>query len=226
LVIRAADSTDALSQQALERLCRTYWPAVYAFILRRGFPPEDAKDLTQGFFAQFLGKDWLKTADSSKGRFRTFLLTMVSRFLAHERERAGALKRGGGQAVFSLDAAEGEDRWVPEPITSGTPAEAFERRWAESLLNRVMERLQGEFESGGRAGRFEELKAFLTDERGETSYAEAAAKLSLSESAVKSSIHRLRARYGEMVREEIADTVDNPEEITAEIRHLVAVLGS
>lgn len=226
LVLRATDSTEATSQEALEQLCRTYWPAVYAFILRRGYSTEDAKDLTQAFFARLLEKDWLKSADATKGRFRTFLLTAAIRFLGHERERSEALKRGGGQTVFSLDASEAEPGWIPEPTATGTPEDAFERRWAESLLNKVMNRLRGEFESGGRAGRFDQLKSFLTDDRGETAYAQVAAQLGMSESAVKSSIHRLRSRYRELVREEIADTVDDPEEISAEIKHLITVLGS
>jgi len=207
LVVRAVDSTNASSDRALEQLCRTYWPAVYAFILRRGYSPEDAKDLTQGFFARLLEKEWLKMADSAKGRFRTFLLTAVNRFLSHERERAEALKRGGGLALFSLDDPDNPIGTSIEPAATGTPEEAFDRQWAESLLNRVIERLRLEFESGGRAGRFEQLKSFLTDDRGEVSYAESASRLGMSEAAIKSSIHRLRTRYGELVREEIAETV-------------------
>ena len=226
LVIRAADGADEASPQALEHLCRAYWPAVYVFIARRGYSPADAQDLVQGFFARLLEKEWLKTADATKGRFRTFLITAVTRFLANERERNNALKRGGGNWVMSLDARELEPGWVPEPSDPRTPEELFERRWAETLLNRVMERLRAEFDSGGRAGRFTELKSFLTDERGERSYSKVAERLGLSESAVKSGIHRLRQRYRELVRAEIAETVDSPEEIDAEIRHLVAVLSS
>jgi RNA polymerase sigma factor (sigma-70 family) len=226
LVVRAVDVSDEVSQQALERLCRCYWPAVHAFICRRGYAPEDAKDLTQAFFARLLEKEWLRAADATKGRFRTFLLTALIRFLAHERERADAIKRGGGVSPLSLDVPESEPGAVREPADSATPELAFERRWAETLLDRVLERLRAEFDAGGRSGRFEELKVFLTEDRGETSYAEVAARLGLSESAVKSGIHRLRQRYGELVREEIADTVESPDEIEAEIRHLVHVLGT
>lgn len=226
LVVRATDATDASSHQALERLCQAYWPAVHAFVTRRGHSPEDAKDLTQGFFARLLEKEWLRAADAAKGRFRTFLLTAVTRFLANERERADALKRGGGQVLLSLNVPEAEPGGVPEPADGATPEAVFERRWAETLLNRVLERLQDEFDGGGRAGRFEELKGFLTEDRGETSYADVAARLGISTSAVKSGIHRLRQRYGELVREEIAETVDSPDEVEAEIRHLVNVLGS
>lgn len=226
LVIRATDATDGMSHQALERLCQTYWPAVHAFIARRGKSPEDAKDLTQGFFARLLEKDWLRAADATKGRFRTFLLTAVTRFLANERDRSDALKRGGGQVPFSLNVPEVEPGGIPEPVDGATPEAVFERRWAETLLNRVLERLQAEFDGGGRTGRFEALKGFLTEDRGETSYAEVAARLGISQAAVKSGIHRLRQRYGELVREEIAETVDSPDEVEAEIRHLLNVLGS
>jgi RNA polymerase sigma factor (sigma-70 family) len=226
LVVRAVDASDEISQQALERLCRGYWPAVHAFISRRGYSPEDAKDLTQTFFARLLEKEWLRAADATKGRFRTFLLTAVTRFLGHERERNEALKRGGGVAPLSLDIPESSAGGVREPADHATPELAFERRWAETLLNRVLDRLRNEFDAGGRAGRFQELKSFLTEDRGETSYAEVAVRLGLSESAVKSGIHRLRQRYGELVREEIAETVESPDEVESEIRHLVHILGS
>jgi len=226
LVLRAAGASDTDAHQALERLCTGYWPAVHAFILRRGYSAEDAKDLTQGFFARLLEKQWLNSADASKGRFRTFLLTAVTRFLSNEREREDALKRGGGQAVLSLDAPESDLGWTPEPASHRTPEDEFERRWAETLLTRVMDRLREEFDGGGRTGRFEELKSFLTDDRGERTYLEVAARLGVSESAVKSGIYRLRQRYGELIREEIAETVESPDEVEAEIRHLVTVLGN
>jgi RNA polymerase sigma-70 factor (ECF subfamily) len=226
LVVRAVDASDDTSHQALERLCHAYWPAIHAFIARRGHSPEDAKDLTQAFFARLLEKDWLRAADSTKGRFRTFLLTAVTRFLSHERERADALKRGGGLAPLSLDVPESQPGAVREPVDPSTPEMAFERRWAETLLDRVLERLREEFDAGGRAGRFQELKKFLTEDRGETSYADVAARLGMSESAVKSGIHRMRQRYGELVWEEIAETVESPDQVEAEIRYLVHVLGT
>lgn len=226
LVLRASDSGDTLSHQALERLCKAYWPAVHAFISRRGYSLADSNDLTQGFFANLLEKQWLKSADAAKGRFRTFLLTAVTRFLSNDLDRKNALKRGGGHFLLSLDAHEMESGWIPEPADPSTPEIMFERRWAETLLNRVMDRLRGEFDGGGRTGRFEELKSFLTDDRGERSYAEVAQSLGISESAVKSGIHRLRLRYGHLVREEIEETVDSPADVDAEIRHLLSVISS
>ena len=226
MVLSAIDVSDSTSHQALETLCQSYWPAVFAFISRRGFAHEDAKDLTQGFFARFLEKGWLKSVDSTRGRFRTFLLTAVSRFIANERDRADALKRGGGSVLFSLDVPEGDVGWVPEPASALTAEAVFERRWAETLLNRVMERLREEFDGSGRMGRFDALKIFLTEDRGETSYTDVAIRLGMSVSAVKSGIHRMRVRYAELVRGEIAETVDVETDVDSEIRYLLEVISA
>lgn len=225
MVLRAADTADASSREALERLCEAYWPVIHSFIRRRGYPADVAPDLTQGFFARLLEKEWLRSVDANKGRFRTFLLTAVSRFLANEQERNRAEKRGGGQVLLSFDAGEAEAGWAETPPSHRTPEEEFDRRWAETLLERVLKRLREEFDGGGRSGRFEELKSFLTEDRGARSYAEVAVRLGVSESAVKSGIFRLRQRYGELVREEIAETVESPAEVEAEIRYLVATLA-
>ena len=134
----AADGGEESSHQALERLCQLYWSPVWVFIIRRGYTPTDAKGLTQGFFERLLEKGWLKSADENKGRFRTFLLTSVSRFLAHERGMRNAMKRGGGQFTFSLEAGAMAEQTIPEPVACGTPETSFDRRWAETLLDRVL----------------------------------------------------------------------------------------
>lgn len=226
LVTCAAEEEESRSHQALESLCQIYWSPVWVFIMRRGYTPTDAKDLTQGFFERLLEKGWLRAADEAKGRFRTFLLTAVSRFLAQERERQNALKRGGGQFTFSLDAVATAGQEISEPVAQDTPETSFDRRWAETLLDRVLFRLEGEFNRNSKQDRFKELKGFLTEDRGTASYAEVATRLGLSESAVKSGIHRMRQRYAELVREEIAETVASPEDVEAEIRHLLSIMSS
>lgn len=225
MVLSAADGRDADSQQALERLCQTYWPAIFAFILRRGHAVDDAKDLTQEFFGRLLEGEWLKSADADKGRFRTFLLTAVTRFMSKERERAGALKRGGGCIVLPLALGEFEEGCVAEPTDPSTPEDRFERQWAETLIGRVMDRLRREFDGSGRPGRFDVLKSFITDDSGETSYEQAADRIGVSTSAVRSGIHRLRQRYGELIRDEIGETVASPDDVQSEIRHLLAAIG-
>jgi RNA polymerase sigma-70 factor (ECF subfamily) len=225
-VVLAAGRTDqAAAAAALERLCHEYWFPVYSFIRRKGRDAHQAEDLTQEFFARLLEKNWLESADPDRGRFRTFLLTAVSRFLANEQDKDRALKRGGGQRVLSFDAQDAEGRYLLEPSSDLTPEKIFEQQWAHQVLAVVLEKLQAEFDGGGRAGRFEAMKAYLLGDRGAVSYAETAARLGLSESAVKSGIHRLRQRYGDLLREEIAQTVESPAGIEEEIAHLLGVLG-
>jgi len=211
--------------EALEVLCRQYWRPVYAFIRRRGHGPDDAQDLTQEFFARLLEKNFVKSADASKGRFRTFLLTAVSRFLINDRERAQAQKRGGGRALFSLDDARAEDGFRVEPADDATPETIYERRWAETVLEAVLARLRQEYEKVGEHERFEILKPFLAHEKQPKAGAQLAAQLKITESAAYSAVHRLRKRYGELLREEIAQTVNRPEEVEEELRYLVRVLS-
>lgn len=221
----ARQAPTALSQQALEQLCRTYWFPVYAFVRRRGYPPEDAQDLTQGFFARVLASETLLQADATKGRFRTFLLTLLTRHLATEFERKGALKRGGGSERIELDAADAEARYAIEPRDTVTPEVLFERQWADALLERVLDRLRVEFDGTGKGGRFEVLKGFLLSPAREVSYAEVAAKLGMTEAGVTSGIFRMRQRYGAVLREEIRQTVAEDSEVEDEIRHLLHILA-
>ena len=224
VVLTAGHDSSPGAREALEQLCRAYWYPLYAYIRRRGCSAEDAQDLTQEFFVQLLRKNYPARADRAKGRFRTFLLHVLSQFLADRRERATALKRGGGQSVISLDEEAAEDRYRLEVPDELTPEKLFERRWAQTVLDRALTRLRDEFVAQGREAAYEVLRAFEPGEQNSFSYAEAAARLGVSESAVKSMIHRLRQRHGELVREEIAHTVPSMAEIDEELRHLISVL--
>jgi len=223
VVLAAGQRNAAGSVEALEFLCRRYWPPIYAFIQRRGFAPADAQDLTQEFFARLLEKDSIEAADAAKGKFRTFLLTALTRFLINERERGQAQKRGGGCIHLSLDF-EAEDRHRFEPAATATPETIYERRWVEALLEAVLSRLREEHEGAGERERFEMLKPFLVAEEEAPSGAEVASRLGLTESAAYSAVHRLRQRYGEILREEIGHTVNSAAEIEDELRYLVQVL--
>ena len=225
VVLSARGKDSPQSAAALETLCRTYWYPLYAYVRRQGHSPPDAQDLTQEFFARLLEKDYLKAADREKGRFRTFLIVALKRFLANEWDRLRAQKRGGGQPLLSLDAELAEQRYRIEPVEGTTADRIFERRWALTLLDRTMTRLREEFASAGKAGDFDRLKACLTAERGEISYTEIAAALGMSEGAARVAVHRLRKRFREVFREEIAHTVSSPEEIEEEVRYLISVLA-
>lgn len=224
LVLMAGNPDLPASSEALERLCRAYWPPVYAFVRRRGHPPHEAEDLTQGFFERMLAKSYLGHSDPDKGRFRTFLITMLTRFLANEWDRTQRLKRGGGLTFVSLNAGEAEERSPIEPATLRTPETEYDRRWAETVLERVLGRLESENAAAGYAERFAALKVFLVDVKGTLPLDEAAARLGLSVPATKSIVHRLRSRYRELLRAEIAETVVDPAEIDQELRHLLTAL--
>ncbi len=210
---------------ALETLCRTYWYPLYAYVRRRGYSPEDAQDLTQGFFARLLQKNYPAEADRVKGKFRSFLLLTLNHFLLDERARAHTLKRGGGQVLISLDQPTPEDRYRLEVADNLSPETLFERRWAQTLLDQALLRLRAEFATAGKAEQYEVLKTFGPGEQTTLSYAEAAGRLGVSEGTVRMMIHRLRQRHRELVREEIAQTVSTAAEIDAELRHLIAVIS-
>ena len=225
VVLAAAEEDSPQAAAALETLCRTYWYPLYAYLRRRGYSPEDAQDLTQSFFTRLLQENLPAQADRTKGKFRSFLLLTLSHFLSDERERAIAGKRGGGQVLLSLDAEAPEDRYRLEPADEATPEKLFERRWAQTILDHALVRLRKEYVTVGRADAYAVLQAFEPGEQKTLSYAEAAARLGVSESALKSTIHRLRQRHRELVREEIAQTVTTASEIDEELRHLIAVIS-
>ena len=213
--------------RALATLCENYWFPLYAFVRRAGFSAEDAQDLTQEFFVGLLAKNYLAVADPQRGKFRSFLLGAVKHFLANERRRQGARKRGGCQAMISLDFHSGEDRYRQiEPADNVTPEHLYDKRWALALLDLVFHRLRGEFLAAGKLPQFEHLKQFLAAGPQEMPYREIAAELAMSEGAVKVAVHRMRRRYRELLKEEIAQTVAGPESLEDELRELLAALGS
>ena len=227
VVLRAADLTTPESKEALESLCRAYWYPLYVFVRRRGSDAEEAQDLTQEFFARFLETDSLQSVHPDRGRFRTFLLAAMKNFLAKEWRDANRLKRGGGQQFIAWDQFDPEERYRIEPASEEAQPDAlFDCQWAHTLVARVLARLQIEMESEQLGERFVELKPFLQGDGAGSSYAQTAAKLGLSEPAVKSAIHRLRRRYAELIRAEISQTVASPAEVEEEIRHLVAALAA
>lgn len=225
VVLSARDQASPQAEEALERLCRAYWCPLYAFVRRQGYRPHDAQDLTQEFLARLVHKDYLHPVEQGKGRFRTFLLVAMKRFLADARDRARAQKRGGGIAPVSLDAASAERRYQLEGVDEWTPEKLYERHWALTLLDRAMSRLRQEFATAGKAEEFDCLKVFLAQEKGAVPHADMARQLGVSEGAVRVAVHRLRRRYRDLFHEEIAHTVGNPQEIEEEVRHLLSVLG-
>jgi RNA polymerase sigma-70 factor (ECF subfamily) len=225
VVARAGQGDTTQARDALARLCQTYWYPLYAYVRRRGYSPQDAEDLTQGFFARLLERNSLASITREKGKFRSYLLTALNHFVADEWKRAKAEKRGGLQVV-SFDAASAETRYLHEPIEPTTPENIFERNWALALLNEVFQRLQREHTAAGKGELFEQLKFCLTGERSSIAYAELAAGLHLSESAIKVTVHRLRQSYRELLRAEVANTVATEAEVEEELRYLFRVLAS
>jgi RNA polymerase sigma factor (sigma-70 family) len=225
VVVPAGRTDTTRARDALAKLCQTYWFPLYTYVRRRGHSPEDAQDLTQEFFARLLARNWVAAADQEKGRFRSFLLTAMERFLANEWDRQHAQKRGGFAPVVSMDQQSAESRCASDLSHTVQPDVLFERQWAMTLLQRTMNRLQEEYVTTGRAKLFEQLQGCLAKDETAAPYADIAARLNLTEAAVKMAVHRLRARYREILRAEIADTVASPEEIEEEIRHLFSTFG-
>jgi RNA polymerase sigma factor (sigma-70 family) len=226
VVLSARDPHSSRCLEALERLCRSYWYPLYSYARRTGHSPPDAEDLTQGFFVRLLEKDYLKAAARDKGRFRTFLLTALKRYLANEWDRQHAQKRGGFAPIVSIDQELAESLFAAEPAHNLSPDLLFDRQWAVTLLERTMTQLRTEYAATGRAHLFECLCNCITKDESALPYAEIANRLHLTEAAVKMAVHRLRGRYREILQHEIAQTVSTPEEIEGEIRHLFAAFGS
>lgn len=225
LVLLAGQTQVPQAEAALEKLCATYWLPLYTYVRRAGHGPEDAQDLTQEFFSRLLEKKYLKLADRERGRFRSFLLKSLQHFLVNEWMRGQAQKRGGGQKAFSLDEAEAERLYLQQPADGLSPESLFDKRWAITLLERAMERLGADYAAAGKRELFDQLKGMLLAEGSAESYRELADPLGMSEGAVKVAVHRLRQRFREAVRAEIAQTVATPAEVNEELRCLMAAFG-
>jgi RNA polymerase sigma-70 factor (ECF subfamily) len=225
VVLAAGRTNSPQADVALEQLCRTYWYPLYAYVRRHGHSREDAEDLTQGFFARLLEKNYLEGITSDGGKFRSFLLVALKRFLANEWDRANRQKRGGGVPALSLDWQDAESRYQIAPADNLSPDKLYDRAWAVIVLERVITRLRDESGTEGKAGQYEQLKPFLMMGKSEIPYARAAAELKMSEGAVRVAVHRLRRRYRELLREEIAQTLANPAQADEEMQALFSALA-
>ena len=225
VVLSAGHNSSPGAQEALEKLCRTYWYPLYAYVRRQGNSPEDAQDLTQEFFARFLEKQIFRQARPERGRFRSFLLTSLKHFLVNEWHRATTRKRGGGHTPVPLDTVLAERLYSREPARDLAADKLYERSWALALLELVRARLRDEYAAEGRSDRFEIVERFLPGEDSGVSFVEVARQLGMAEGTLKSDVHRFKQRYRQVLRAEIAHTVARPEDVDEELRHLLAVLG-
>jgi RNA polymerase sigma-70 factor (ECF subfamily) len=225
-VVLQAQGDSPAAQEALEKLCRTYWWPLYGFVRRNGYGPEEAQDLTQGFFALLLERRDLDVVRREKGRLRSYLLVSLKNFLAKAKRRELTVKRGEGRALVPLNELVAREQADLEPADNLTADKIYERRWALTLLEQVLTRLEGEYRSAGNEKLFDCLKEFLSDEPGRRSQAEVATELGMTENAVKQAFHRLRHRYRELLRDEIAQTVAVPGDVEDELRHFISVLQS
>jgi RNA polymerase sigma factor (sigma-70 family) len=224
-VLAAGDTSVPEARESLEKLCRTYWYPLYAYIRSLPHSPEAAQDLTQGFFVYVLQSRLISKADPEAGRFRSFLLTSLKHFLAHERERATALKRGGGTFILSFDQLDPEQRCALEPADPATPEQIYDRRWAMQQLENALARLKADYDSSDRGALFDLLKDYIWGDKNTLTLAEIATRLDLTEEAVKKSVQRMRQRFRDCLRGEIAQTVATPQQIDDELRHLRAALA-
>lgn len=225
VVLLAGQEQSPQSAAALEKLCRAYWHPIYVFARRKGCAEEDAKDLTQHFFYNLLERGDFSGLDPRKGKFRTFMLTAFSHFLANEHDRTTAQKRGGGRITLSIDEFSAEELCLPTSAPEQSAAMLFDARWARSVIAQALDLLKGEMTSTGKSLQFDALKVFLTSEPAEGEYAAVARKLGAADSSVGVLVHRLRQRYRQLVREQVAQTVTSPAELEEEMRHLFEVLN-
>jgi RNA polymerase sigma-70 factor (ECF subfamily) len=224
VVISAGRQSSPESNLALASLCEVYWYPLYAYVRRRVSDVNEARDLTQAFFCELLEKNYVESADPDRGKFRAWLVTAFKHFLSKEWEKAKALKRGGGLAPIPLDFAAADSSLGIEPATHLTPEQFYDQQWAITLLAHIMDRLQSEFEQDGKGGQFDILKGRLVGDHDGASYDEAAAALGMNEAAARKAVARMRRRYRELLREEISQTVSQPEDVDDEIRNLFATL--
>jgi DNA-directed RNA polymerase specialized sigma24 family protein len=225
VVLSAGRKSSPQSDRALGELCQTYWYPLYAYVRGQGKSKEDAEDLVQAFFARFLQKNYLEGLRAERGKFRAFLLASLKHFLANEWDKSQRQKRGGGVTHLSLDWQGAEQRFRLDPADPSSPDKIYDREWALSLLERVINRVRGECEADGKAKLFNQVKGFLMVGESITPYAHAARELGLDEGAVRVAVHRLRKRYRELLREEIAQTLDDPAKVAEELRALQAALA-
>ena len=221
----AAETSSPDGQEALQQLCQTYWYPLYAYVRRKGHNPEEAQDLTQAFFARLLDKKYIALAAPELGRFRTFLLSSLQRFLINEWEKVRTQKRGGGASFVTWDEAETERLYQTEQSSGKSPEELYDRRWALTLLDQVFLKLQAEFAAEGHSSRFAKLKVLLWGDKSAPPYSEVAAQLGMTEGTLKVAVHRLRHRYRELLREQVLRTSARPEDVDEEIRYLIAVIS-
>jgi RNA polymerase sigma factor (sigma-70 family) len=225
VVLSAREGGSPGAEEALNHLCRAYWPPLYSYVRRAGHGVAEAQDLTQEFFARVLARDYLARWDGQRGKFRSFLLAFLKHFLSEERGKAIAQKRGGGTIVLSLDATEGEEGYLSELADRLTPDQIFERRWVQTLLQRALQRVAGEYAKADKAALFDALKDFQPRQPGSQTYAQIGKPLGMTEAAIKSAMQRLRHRHREILHEEIAQTVTSAEDVDEEIRHMREVLN-
>lgn len=223
-VLAAAGDTSTAARSALEELCAAYWYPLYAYVRRRGHGVHDAQDLTQGFFVHLLEHDGIKYADPARGRFRTYLLSSLNNFLKNDWKKGNRQKRGNGHQPLSFDSESAETRFAHEPAVAQPEDTLYDRLWASILLDLALTKLRAEFSQAGKLDHFDRFKSFVWGERSALSYSAIAAQLNMTEGGVKTTVHRLRRRFGELLQAEVSRTVSSPTEVNEELRYLISVM--